>query len=1406
MLENYLPLVTYLRTSQLSKDRMLRTSAVTLFIALFFLLTSLTAVPSRASSPAAHIAQATDRQHTSIRRIKDGSLGLQLKLMPDGSFAPEYSPTVKPSVRANRSFSSDTRIIKAGDEYLKGLSLEQAQQMLNGTIGESVPVTTFSVTSGELAIRSMPVYPPTELSESSGAYNSLISASDLLRENNHAATLVGIARNLALTKSNWSAGAFYRYIIEPPKFATPKLYGPDPSYGLADSLNFFAHNAMFREFDVAAKQALLLAKQTNYMRPVRFAALTLCTKPIETFGDLHTAQLLYAALDSYESTMPVKDRILFLSAYSHFFEKLHGAGTNKTNTILERLIRLTSKSSGDDPGQSRESAKLLQRAEAFAAAKDINFDDSRWDFVDRSEILKCQKSIFESLQRAEIFEQNTDTSHQIETLLDARKHMVETLSTQQNILLEQCNHPCLSDIDVALAKAYSSSNETKKALESAQRSIDEITLALGSGTSCLKIPLELLKGFASKAGNAQELNSINTHLSLISASEGSDDSLTSASDVDKVLLAKSAFKEISSKNGRRFKLEKFVSDLLSKDQRNLDSGINSLINLIKLKNENRARKQYIEDMHKLDPIFELESYKNSLAHVQQLAEIAIAEKALEEEGDTHQKLDETLIAIQRAAHPELGRRRPISIDRINNYSFLSKLYLVNGEPEKAECVLDFIGSQSSKTFQGRAPATLRMLLLRILKKNEEADQMAGQFTSAGVALTQEEVELVPLIANQLYSDHQADKALALLRDLSSSGSRSPESIFKYHIAEIEYRSKNFTRALAVLDNHYPAGSNSIDSRFLRAYTLESVGKRDDAILQFLSLSQVGDQVVRTSAVEALVSRLSSKEQYSRDTVKALLTQSTSRHLQDKDLIIRYLKCLLARAEAFGIAESETANTRNNLTSSLKDVDRLDESAKTAKNITNILVNNGSAYAPRALMDLAHYYIQAKRFDEGAETTIRALKQPTSGDFVWNNYHLGNLMTEISFKELLAAKRFEQLETIIHMVKEAHLQKDKKAKLYTENYLLVELYLNQSNIEKCREAIKEFIKSIDVSDNFICQSCHGYGDTRTGLGNALVGQLLEHQQLELASTLSNAIWSYEQKWIGPRNFQLAQTLVMQGRIAFLHGNKLQSESDLQRALEIAKWNFGAESRETSTYRTALASFYRDIKRDGKADEVSAIHMDNSKNFDRESIYGGKGGFFRTFPERFPSTALEPLLEQRKYYELQSGYGSNEALKALDDLSDFYVQQTELAAAVKIQLEKLNTLQDIEGSCIDEKAPCLVTLADLYDQLKDASKSTALVGEASCWEPNIHSEPGAQAAMRLAELLTTKSPSKALIFAQSTKSWLVKSGTTPASPATKREQLFARCSEFMNKAGNTEDVEALRRGLEEFKKNEQRMVHF
>jgi hypothetical protein len=179
-----------------------------------------------------------------------------------------------------------------------------------------------------------------------------------------------------------------------------------------------------------------------------------------------------------------------------------------------------------------------------------------------------------------------------------------------------------------------------------------------------------------------------------------------------------------------------------------------------------------------------------------------------------------------------------------------------------------------------------------------------------------------------------------------------------------------------------------------------------------------------------------------------------------------------------------------------------------------------------------------------------------------------------------------------------------------------------------------------------------------------------------------------------------------------------------------------------------------------------------------------------PELYASTAEEPLKKTLAEKIRVYGEASSDALKALNELSRFFVQQKRYDEAEKVQLHELQMLDAQYGKCAVFKFGCYLTLAEIniFENNKDKARQFA---EMITWPPS--DEPvwdRSKSTMRLANVwLYVGDRDKALEYGRNVEKTLI--GTPQFIGFNRLDDRINDCLDFMVRAGATEDVATLKK---------------
>lgn len=1263
--------------------------------------------------------------NSSTSTTDDGVTGITLKRSDDGSVTIEVSTNAASPLRNNElHFPSDTYVIKVGDTYTKGESIEKLNALLQGPVDSEVELTMYQ--GDQVISKKLKRYSQPQIYKDSYSYSALTNISSIPGEAQSKANYCLFAKNYEHTQNDTIAGCYYKVSTAGSKIIIPPSYEDSNPPCLADAMEFFARTGMYAEFDATAARTLQIAESDpKLFTDSDVDLLTESATILSKYGFREKAKIiserlrvLLPNLTGKEAMRNLKDqdavRILALNAslsgqsdeaiqdYKRI-SLLCSFSTLPPEFLLEVLPGLVSDCMN---GKYYDAAVIAQ-------SKLASLTPNAQGWV---KALQHQKYVGALCKLSEIYAQS-GAQLQVQATLKQALSAYDELNAQEVVVLERIGNVCPSNIRMRLAKSYVQSNQVDKAIE--QLGVAEKLTAESSLPRISTRIRQVQNSLASKNDEVVRITALNA-LALLIGPVGIPET---AFDKDTDQLARKVH-ENAVNNTNVLKTTTILQQLVQEEftkSTHTASDISRLINLTRcITTHSTLSPQTISKLAAvLDRIDR--SFNDTERSLNSDRAFVKAERALlSDEGfsdSTWQELELFLSDMEKSTYPNLANHQDEQRKFARLFD-LSVAYAFLEEPQKAERILKYASERYPKILERNVSPVAFEATLHSLSGNMPAAQkciktlLRIESEHDGWKYINYSRDLIGLTSTLAQTNHP-DLSLKILNTYivsTARGMQQAKGIFKLQRAVIEEKLGNFQESLASIEDVenkdiYGRSSNE-NYRFLKALLLEKTGQIDKAILAYTEV--YGDAPILASAMQRAVALSRISKTLSSSTTQALFdfvqkNQTVINKNNNVDSITALLKLIDEK--------KSSPQSISDLSSQLADAQLQNgdttSALRTTRNNAQLLEAEHNPGASREWASLGRMHFRCQEFAEGTECMLHALQiADSTNSFPFTMYHPGNMRADTGFDLLVNAKQYDAAASILNASIKSHYLSKTEKYICIERSLLADLYVDQDKYEEAAHECKKLIATFAESDKLCSQN---YMSTYLFYSN--IEKFITHKKLVLAKNLLDEATLAELKVVGPRNATFIENFQTYAKL-FEALNKLsEAENYARRALELETWIGGSQNTGRIS-RVLLASILRAENKGIEADRVATVEQkQKTRAADYANLYNIHfHSFHMRLPDVYAPTAEEPLKKSLLEAIEISGEASKSATEAVDNLTKFYTQRGRLDEAEKLQLHELQILDEQFGKCSHPKNECYLQLSEIYllkNKPQLASKFASLI---------------------------------------------------------------------------------------------------
>lgn len=1371
-----------------------------------------------------------------------GDTGVYLARSADGATLIRPRPCVDPIVQSQElSFCSNAYLLKIGDVYTKGRSIESLRGLLTSPSAAKLQITIVSGDRKEQ--RQLCRYAKETINERSRQFADLLKMRDLfIGWYGSNSDVERTCKSMILSGNNFLVAPFFIAVIKPPQFITPSL-ADDCTESLPDALDVFYRNGMFDRFDEVTATCLTLSEKYS-QKPVLgrlgwdASTLAKCSMMLSERGQAKAAQTICERLNQYLLRLPAHSRIHVLLCRAYLLEQSNPAKALELYNQLSTTCDLYSSPDSDDTVDVR--GRIVSY---FVKTKHWNMA-----IAEQLKVLKLRQkasgwmiySAYQDHVRAlvdlsSIYYQSGAIDKSIASLQEALSIYDRELNLDEQILLERSFTICPSYIRLKLANIYAASGMTGLAIKEIATAKKLVADALGEKSpssiriaeiqeliSAQKSPLQNAKlsvAFSGIFGGDESLiKSATTNSTVYGATSSvvtgdclwdttSGTLVTACAGIDSSdQLARQAYDLAKSNPDKAYSIIKQILDLeLAKKTLTADH-VTRLINLTRFASKSGSKSRAIGILESLNRYLKrpvTETSANRLFVVAELAILAGSDKNTMTVPQNWQNLDELLTQMrEQEFHYNSRGEDPTTIKMrtqqhlLNDLICLSQVYAFLDEPSKALTILNHAESRyPAACKQDIAPTTYKALLYVLLGKMDEAKKLIAKIQSADNWSGSDYSSMLGALCATLVQNEQTELSLDLL-SLDASPVIAPvKDMLAYRRAIVHYQNRNYQQAMYEINSvgsSLPLSGNQwFNFYFFKAELLARTRRQDAAIEAFAKMQARGNlQMLVLRRAASLARNI------------AIVPQATAEALVDSVLRVRttateeYIevaRTILRLAKASSVSEDKLAGLRQRI-ADLGGVQNITaEDILETKHRAQQLEAQRSPGASGEWAKLARLYFAEQKYDQGTDTMLHALT-PTAGVYCGvGMYHPANVRGDLGLDTLLNAKKYMSAEKIL----KTSLESTKCSSLpytrsgFIEKSLLCELFIAQDNVVEAKKWADSLLATLSERDA-LCAS--ETGRMRAYLLFTIIDKFIEKKQFDIANALLDGARMSLRKQVGPSSEFFIECHQSQSRL-YLAQNRLgEAEASARSALQLETWLDGSRNIG-KTSAGLLASVLRKSGRNAEADRLSLSDKPLKRTIpDQVKLYGfnmNGGHGYQECP--YASTAEEPLRAMLAEAIEDHGAGSRTTRIARNNLTRFYIQQKRYQDAEKQQLITLETLDAQYGLCAAPKGACFLYLSEIYlaqMQLDNAAAFASAIASAPEIE-DTYDLIGPR--VRWAKILFAVGQSRrAVEIAREAEKSLLQ--IAPGYGSDDPEPNLRECLLIMQRAGASNDVAALKERLE------------
>ncbi|MDR3617169.1 MAG: hypothetical protein P4L53_26680 [Candidatus Obscuribacterales bacterium] len=1259
---------------------------------------------------------------TSVDGISDtGETGVVLKRLSDGKTNIQVSSHLDQKLRNELYFSGDSFVIKIGDTYTRGKSIEELNKLLRGPVNSKIDVVFLE--GDQVKSKSLTRLSGTQTINKQSYTNGLLNLNSLftsVRDTSQEACRSG--ESWHAEGNNLAAAPYFIVAVHPPEFMSLRLFD-DEKKSLPAALKFFARSGLFNEFDSAAKSLSDFAKKND--TDFNNDNCELFTKGADVLarnGHLDDASAITEKLFLKTSSLSPENKISVLQTRAFIQTKkgekeaalqsyndlaklcseLPPQATDQKLEVLGEIVSYFSQTEHLDLAESAQS-QLVATVNPFGPNRLFNY----------------QRKVDALLKLSDIYKSLGNYDKESKLLQQCLDLYNENLNAQEKVILERIGSLCPSIITTRIAESYYREGSTDKASAEITKALKITTDAIGADSSIssqLATMQKLLTATNEKA-ESERIIAAFKNLDTLTSTQSLENN--SAQELDAKQARECYDDKTKHSDKSNAKLESIISRELAKTEHTADD-ITRIINLIRLTETSNNKKRSIGLLERLNPCFEKSELKYSTTQLFQKIELAMLTGAKVDAIKSEPLWQSFDAFIKQIQTPSYGTPRQLAMGISYAYAFLK-------EPEKSLAVLEYAQLQQA------APVAAYKALLYLLEDNDSAAQsQIAALRSSTQRIDSEVIKMMVLLSNTYF--HRGNTKLAseiLQPDFIPSNSTADSTLTRMRIV-LQYQQGKYQDALNALkgeDTSFSFGNAPVNMSLLKAVLFEKTDQPNEAILALLKCQAPPE--LRPMLLHQAVLQARKMKSFPPETVKALVEATrfynaaqSAEHLKDME----YINSI---ASANKTSDSEKTNLEYQIATTKASLEPLSYRLLGAINRAKKLENDGDQSAPSEWANVARLYFAEKNYDEGTSAMVHALQMKNGAAFNHGMYHPGNFRGDSGFTILVDAKKYDDAEKILKQAIIAPGKIGVTQSSFIEKALLAELYIEEGKFDEATKWAKEVILNLELSCDPNMKKTYVY--LMDGyMFFTLVDKFIEHKQFDTAQKLIDYATKIQLSVYGPKHPLFIENYQSQTKLFLAQTKLTEAEASARKALTTEKYNGGSGNTGKASAKL-LASVLRLEGRNDEADKVSTSNAQrpNLKDLSRQ-IYSGHS-FHGEEPSGFLKTAEDPLKERLANALEYDGEGTSAYAEALSGLTRFYMEAARYDDAEKQQLHQLQILNDKYGNCSKPKFVCYLYLAEIYLKKNEKAQATkyALLIEKPL--PSEHSQDDPKLELRYANVL-------------------------------------------------------------------------
>lgn len=1210
------------------------------------------------------------------------------------------------------------RILRIGNVFTKGLKVRELQALLISKAGQTVQVEFSQVDNGETSLLEF----PTDLRKETWRARtySNINAVDAFDRPNLSQSSLMAAETAVSHGAVAVAIALLRDIQQGHPYAIEQTPDSCTLISTPFALQIFDRGGAFEDSDASINFSLKMsAKDLRLVSPAEILALAKIAEYCSETQRIDRAKTIWKNLYATISDARRNEQMVVLSGYGEFlrinpalgsapevFAKLEAVclqniGRNSI-TPLRKLISYH---------RSQKNYKKCEflNEKLIAALPNIPSPEV-------ANYLQYQEQIQSLVQLAEMERESADPAKAKTAYLRALAVYDQHLSSDELVRLERTVSLCYSSVEWNLGDLCLANKNYDEALKFLNSAKVRIQSALGLGSPVLKaVFLSLAKAYENKGSHAEAENCLVQAQALqtpeVASPSETDLSWMSAEKVNKLILQRKFA-------GARTAVRRLIATF--KDKANRDPfELNRIVFLANSFERAKQPQLAYEILSDLSEVTKWDSPSQSRGYV--LSELFCA--ASSASGVDSAGLDKIWNLLSRneqsLADKAYGQSTRSQSDaelkqrEVEHLRRVALLLLFLDQPANAETILrrviEYGGKPSTTAY---ATASLAIALIQGKKYAEGVALLEAADKNYHAA--QEKLPVATVLLNSQKKSQLAKQLLDEFKEREALKRWSGDELVP---VLLEVRLGYITEAIADYKSIEGPNRNQSAGGLLLGSAFSEVGQYADAIEEYFKASKIDKNRATIRGVNAglapferALTLIESKRLYKPDYL-TFIREFTFRVQADSfrpsltEQIAR-----VARKCLSGSSKSELVEQCRNI---LIWANRFDLASALTSDSSSVSISESSEAQYRK--QLKDEFDRAD-FDRAAIMIEKRIKRHSASFAPFP----GNRMSDLGFQIFEKAKRFDILEKLLKAAIEAESDATvapsgaasipKLQSILLNKLLLIRVYaLERKTTDALGLAKDTFEEQTKAPYVLIARSRRG--SPRIGglwdsnfLMNSSplieplfwgVDDFIKAGDLKTATELNRLVSLLLTSVVGEKHPVWIQSHVRAATIFGAEGEKQKQESELRKALTIASWVYGPQSRNTADVRSKLASVLRDAGKDTEADAVGVIRPQTVPQIS-EYVLRGKHFILSSHsppPDFYADTAESALVERLPKVIDANGEPSVETYTTLRMLTDFNLARKRYTEAEKYLLKQLQIAQLVEGTNADLQCLLMEQIAEV-----------------------------------------------------------------------------------------------------------------